>query len=510
MREIPAKVWWLVLACTAIKLLIACNTTLGNDEVYYWTYAQDLQWNYFDHPPFVAWLIRLTTLNSAIHLEVAVRLGAILSSGICTLLIYRMTSFVAHQRAAWYAALLYASSFYCSIIAGTFILPDSPQMVFWLWSIFLLLKINRATEKNSPNFKLWCLFGLAAGLCILCKVHGIFLWLTVALTALFLNPGFFKQSGMYMAALLTAILISPIVIWNFQHDFITYTYHSERVSLSHAGINGLSFLRELAGQILYNNPFVFFTVWLSLFAVFKGNYPAPKKETLILLASSLPLIVVLVFLSLFRDTLPHWSGPAYASLIALASLKLSLNDPAGIPKIIKASLFTYVLVVISGLLLINFYPGSLSPEKDPLEYGHGDPTLDLYGWKQTGELVDSVYKQDVSKGNMPASAPIVITKWFPAGHLDYYVAPLTSQQTYALGKIFDLHQYYLYNQTKKQPTKGSAAYYIVPSSLYHKDDADLVCSHYTTCSPPVILPVKRNGVICKNILLFRLKGFKGK
>lgn len=80
MREIPAKVWWLVLACTAIKLLIACNTTLGNDEVYYWTYAQDLQWNYFDHPPFVAWLIRLTTLNSAIHLEVAVRLGAILSS----------------------------------------------------------------------------------------------------------------------------------------------------------------------------------------------------------------------------------------------------------------------------------------------------------------------------------------------------------------------------------------------------------------------------------------------
>jgi len=50
-------------------MLVAYSLELGNDEVYYQTYAQHLQWNYFDHPPMVALLIRLSTINLFFHNE---------------------------------------------------------------------------------------------------------------------------------------------------------------------------------------------------------------------------------------------------------------------------------------------------------------------------------------------------------------------------------------------------------------------------------------------------------
>ncbi len=48
----------LIIISTCVRCLIAVFTGLGNDEVYYWTYSQHLQWNYFDHPPMVALLMQ--------------------------------------------------------------------------------------------------------------------------------------------------------------------------------------------------------------------------------------------------------------------------------------------------------------------------------------------------------------------------------------------------------------------------------------------------------------------
>ena len=44
---------WLILA-----IIQAANTELLDDEAYYWTFSQHLDWGYFDHPPMTALLIR--------------------------------------------------------------------------------------------------------------------------------------------------------------------------------------------------------------------------------------------------------------------------------------------------------------------------------------------------------------------------------------------------------------------------------------------------------------------
>lgn len=505
----PLKVWLLLIFMAIIKIVLATSINLGNDEVYYWTYALKLQWNYFDHPPFVAWLIRASTLNLNLHQELAVRLGAILSSSVCTLIIFRLGAFLNNQRTGWYAALLYSSSFYCSIIAGTFILPDSPQMVFWLGAVFLLLKINRSVANGEKNLRAWCWFGLMVGLALLCKVHSVFLLLAMALLILFKHPRLMYYKGIYIAFSIACILFLPVLLWNFQHGFITYSYHSARVNVFHAGINVLSFLREISGEIFYNNPINFVLVWIAVLSSGYNKSRIQEQEKQILLFCALPLMLTLMLLSLFRDTLPHWSGPAYASLIPLAALKLEQWSKSRTRFWISISAGFFFLVITFGGLIINCYPETFSSNKDNLSFGKGDPTLDLYGWRETGKIIDSVYRNENQVGKKRIKT-LIITKWFPAAHLDFYACHNNQLETYGMGDTSDLHQYIFSNQIKHKPRYGEDAYYLLPSNLFDEAELEKIKKSYAHCSPPLSVPIYRNGVICKYILIFRLENYQRK
>jgi hypothetical protein len=83
-QQYSKKVLWLILIVSIVKLVTASLIELGNDEVYYWTYAIQPDWNHFDHPPMVGWMIRLTSLNLYWATEVSLRLGSVL----CARIIY--------------------------------------------------------------------------------------------------------------------------------------------------------------------------------------------------------------------------------------------------------------------------------------------------------------------------------------------------------------------------------------------------------------------------------------
>lgn len=491
-----------------IKLLLASLLDLGNDEVYYWTYALHLDWSYFDHPPLVAWLIRLTTMNLNLHQELFVRLGALLASAVSTWLVFRIASVMKDEKAGWYAALLFTASIYSSVIAGLFILPDSPQAPFWFGAILLLAKMIKSTEASPKN---WLLFGLAAGLCILCKVHGVFLWSGVVSYVVLFDRTWLKSPWMYIAIFISALVVSPIIIWNIQNDFVTYNFHSERVAFRDLSINSLSFFREIFGQIFYNNPINFFLVWLAVWHMNKPVFRPWKKYIRLFYCCFLPMIFCTTSLSLFRDTLPHWSGPAYSGLLILVALYLAhCRYPQYflvIPGLLKYSLGLLVIVVIAGVTVINLYPGTLSSDK--INIGGGDPTLDMYGWKQFGAQMDSLCRADYHAGEMPPEARIVISKWFPGAHIDFYVSSQTHLETYALGRPFDLHQYMFSNRLKKSLKRGDCAYFIQPSNSVQSDFPDLLKDSFEFISKkPRLVKQYRGGKMCREFAVFLLKGFK--
>src|SRR5664279_296374 len=150
-----------------LRIWVAGSLELGNDEVYYQTYAQQLQWNYFDHPPMVALLIRASTFNLYFQNEFFIRLGSILCVATGTWLIFLSGQQVGRARTGWFAAILYNTSFYTSIIAGTFILPDSPQVLCWLASMYLMLRILNYPANHKKQSIDFILLGITTGLCIM-------------------------------------------------------------------------------------------------------------------------------------------------------------------------------------------------------------------------------------------------------------------------------------------------------------------------------------------------------
>jgi hypothetical protein len=508
--EEKKKLIWLIVISSLLRIILASAVEFGNVEAYYWVLANKLQWNYFDHPPMVAWLIRLTTANLAIHEELFVRMGAIICAGCCTWIVYEIGVLVSSKRAGWLTALLYSSSIYSGINIAAFILPDSPQMVFWLAALYMLLRTLRQTAAGHQAGKEWCLFGLLTGLCIMSKVHGVFLWIGALSYLVFFARSQFKNFNIYLALAITVIIISPIFIWNIQHDFITYRFHSGRVTLQNSPLDLGRFLKQLFQVIVSTGPIHIFLIGNSLYRIVKGRWTAGKISLRIILCCSLPMIAILLTISLFREILPHWPGPAISTLLILPGVYLSGEDIVGVtPRLLKWALGYALFIALCQILVINYTPGTMSPEKEGMKIGSDEESIDMYGWKFAGLKFDSLYKRDVAVGDMPVHAPLIVTHWIPAAHVDFYLAQPTGLETYGLGSVFDLHQYVWLNKSKRPLLKGDSAYYVIPSNLFTFKDFNRVLRQFDNYEFALIVPVYRSGLLCKQYYIMRLEGYKG-
>lgn len=440
MMNYRKKTFWLIAIATFIKIIIAATIGLGNDEVYYRLYAAPLEWNYFDHPPMVGWSIRFFTFNLNLDVELFIRLTSIVSSAFTTWIIYLIGKKIKNEHTGFLAALIYTSTIYGSIIAGTFILPDSPQVFFWSLSILYLINATPSSEVNNNSRKYIFLFGITTGLGMMCKIHTSFLWIGFIGYVLFYNRNWLKEPIFYLSGIITIGLFFPVIKWNFDNHFVTYLYHSNRVNKTSGGFNINTFLAFVFGQIFYTQLLLFPAFMIAIAGAFKNKWNINPQHNKILLFTAIPLIIIPLYLSCFNQVLPHWSGPAFISVTLITATYFDHKKPSEIPLIVKSALAFLFLIILAGILLINFFPGTLG-KKDELKLGEGDFTLDMYGWNDLKNSMDSIYTADVNHGFMKSNASIICNKWFPAAHLDYYVARPLHKNLLVWGDTSDIHQY---------------------------------------------------------------------
>jgi hypothetical protein len=488
-------------------MIVAGSLELGNDEVYYQSYALHLQWNYFDHPPMLALLIRLGTFNGYFHHEFFIRLGSILCAGISTYIIYRIGCRIRNASTGWIAAVLYNSSIYTSIIAGTFILPDSPQVLFWVISIYLMIHIADTPFSLRVNPWLFILLGIATGLCIMSKVHGIFLWLGFGGFILFHRRDMLKNPFLYLGVIISLIIISPIYFWNLQNHFITYAYHQGRVVLWGKSADSDHVLQQILGSVFYSNPVNFFLYIVSLIALFKGRIRVLPSYYTLFLWLSLPLILLLLWMSLFNDTLPHWSGPAYISIVLIAAIYTDQQYPKSIfAPFVKAAALTFIAVLCLGVIGIRYLPFRIGSDKPEL-LGTGDITLDMTGWKNFALRFDSLYRKDQQEGRMKSGALLISDYWFPSGHLDHYIGQPAHINLLAIGPLKDIHHFAWLNQRRPPLKKGDDAYFIYPSNYYGPPE-DSLRSCFRSVEDSIIIPQFRMSKPVRNFVIYRMHDFK--
>ena len=87
-HRIPIRLLAFVLALTALRLVLAAAIHPTEDEAYYRLWAAGLQAGYYDHPPMIAWWIRLGQIIAG-DTPLGLRLIPVLASAIVTLLLLR-------------------------------------------------------------------------------------------------------------------------------------------------------------------------------------------------------------------------------------------------------------------------------------------------------------------------------------------------------------------------------------------------------------------------------------
>src|SRR5260370_14678670 len=114
----------LIAYAVVLRLIYAGSVEMMPEEAYYWSYSRHLDFGYLDHPPMVAWLIRLGT-DLFGQTEFGVRAGALCCGAVTSVFVYKLARNLFGEAGA-VAAWLLAQALPYLFLSGLLITPDCP------------------------------------------------------------------------------------------------------------------------------------------------------------------------------------------------------------------------------------------------------------------------------------------------------------------------------------------------------------------------------------------------
>ena len=361
----PWRFLAVVAVILAVRLLVAANLHLTEDEAYYRLWSMVPAFGYYDHPPMIAWW---TAAGRALAGDTAlgVRLLPCLASAATSLLVFDMARLAGGDRATAERAGLWFNATLLVACGGFLAVPDAPAALFWCLTLWSVLRAER-----SDAVRWWVAAGAAAGLATLSKYSALFvgpgllLWLSSSTDGRrrLLTP------GPWLALVVAAGLFGVNVAWNAAHHWLTFAKQFGRVAPH--GLTARYLPELLITQAVLLNPV------LALF-LFRRRPTLRIPAASLVVLSSLPFAAYLVLHSLHDRVQAHWPAPIYPAAAILAAFAASrLDKPvlrAAVPTVAIAALFA--LGVLAALPPATF---ARSP----------DLFLPLRGWRVFAASIDA-------------------------------------------------------------------------------------------------------------------------
>ena len=365
----------LALGLTAVRLAAGANIHLTEDESYYRLWAQHLQLGYLDHPPMIAWWIRAGELLFG-DTPLGVRLVPALASGLTTWLVGDLARRLgAEPRTAFRAALWYNATI-TVCLGGMLAIPDAPASLFWMLTLWTLARFW-----ESRRAAWWLAAGAAAGLAVMSKYSGLFLAPGVLLWLL-LAPGGraeLRKPGPWAAAVIAGLIFAPNVVWNAQHDWLTFTKQFGR-----AAAHGLTLAHVgdfLGVQLLVFTPLMAAYAALGIRRGWRERAEPGAVHLLLPIATSAPFALYLLIHSLHDRVQGHWPVPLFGALAVCAAVAAGRFGATARGRLLRRLTPAVGYAVGAAALALALLPG-------PGVLGRHDPTLPLRGWPQFARDVE--------------------------------------------------------------------------------------------------------------------------
>lgn len=218
-----------IAAMTVLRMVYASALELRTDEAYYWTWSKESVLSFLDHPPMIAWFIRLGTAIFG-DTDLGVRFPGILAMLVTQLLLADMVRRVTHDvRAVALAVLMPEAALYYGLLMS----KVSPDIAMIPFSVAMFWSLVRLAESRDGRW--WLAAGLFAGLSLLSKFTAVMF--APAVLAFALVPDWrsrwLRSPYLYLAVLVVVLVFSPVLIWNAQHDWATFRFQLVRATANH-------------------------------------------------------------------------------------------------------------------------------------------------------------------------------------------------------------------------------------------------------------------------------------
>jgi len=296
-----------------LRFFYALVIDLSPQEAYYWNYAKHPALSYYDHPPMVAWVISAGQLLLG-KTELGVRIGGFLLTLLSTWLLYALGKLWFGRRTGLWAALLFqlAPAYF---VYGVLITPDVPLNFFWLLTLYLVSLAVREEQKWA-----WYKAGAALGLCMLSKYTAVFLVPSTLLLLLWHRPyrRCLVSKEPYLALLIAALLLVPVILWNVVHDWASFGFQlNER--LNRPDDQPLESLGEfLLTQIVVSFPALLAGLLMISVFPFSLSLIDQRIKWHFCFLFSLPFLAFLLVVSVHSRIKANWTLPGYLSLLVAA------------------------------------------------------------------------------------------------------------------------------------------------------------------------------------------------
>lgn len=465
-NHLLAGVLSIVTFISFLRFVLVFNLPLSADEAHYGLYALHLDWSYFDHPPMIGWLQfvavglfgeqdwALRVVPSVVHI------GTAWLVFVLTMRLYPDQYQQRQHRAkvmGLVAVLLFESTLMFQLM-GIVMLPDVPLLFFTLLS---LLCFDWACRTN--QWRAWIMYGFCLGLMGLSKYTAIVMALSYFLWIVFSYPSLFFNPRLWVAALIGLSMIVPVIYWNIEHAWLSFSYQFEHSSIATKQWSWGDFFRAQAVNLLSYGVLLFIATWtvvsLTVKKALRDGYQRLKKGMRITVRlakaqkiakvhrikanteqrktprkmnrvddlSALLRCTIVLYFSIFAYSsaqgghyLPHWVAMLFVLSIpylafGIVRLYEKLKSSSNI--ILSASLWVVTLLIVATpfVLVAVLLSGKLD---EHLTY---QAWRGVIGWKESAQIAKRLIHHDPKLAKDPT---IYVANWSEASRVAWYAHPI--------------------------------------------------------------------------------------
>lgn len=398
-------VLWLILVTGVLRLVTAGAMGLGMDESYTTAISRGLHLSYFDHPPLHQWIAHAA--GEALGYGRWVRLPFIALFAGSTWLMYRLAARLFGEAAGVWTALALNLTAFFGVAAGTWVLPDGPLVFCELGAALTLARILFPQEGEAERpWRLWLATAVWIGLAALSKYQAVTVALGLGLAFLILPEGRRRlvHPAPYVAKLLALLIVLPVIVWNAQHHWISFTFQAGRGAAHRFDPAGL--LTALVAQAGLLTPWVAVPLVWAIVKAVRADEPRAR----FLLIAAAPTIVLFNLLPLVgAKVLPHWPMPGWLLLFPLLGAALAHSTRAWPARWAWAS--GAALAVIWAVAVSDAATAWI---KDAIPSLKTDPTAEAMDWRRLRVELDR-------RGLLKPGTFVVAAEWNEAGKIDQAV-----------------------------------------------------------------------------------------